>query len=101
MLGKDEGHFYITSDLICIFVFSENDDGDNKQSYQLYSLHALCHELRHRHQWANKSKLSEDEEEKDADNFATNFMKDNSKKIKKIMKWKSEWEVEEYIIDKR
>lgn len=95
ILGKDEGHFYMRSDLICIFVFSENDDGDNNQSYQLYSLHALCHELRHRHQWANKFKLSEDEEEKDADNFATNFMKDNSKKIKKIMKWKNEWEVEE------
>lgn len=91
--GRDEGHYYTSLDIICIFVFSENDDGENKQSYQLYALHALCHELRHRYQ---RTKGLTNYSEEDADEFATKFMADNSKKIKKIMKWKNEWEVEEY-----
>ena len=91
IFGKTEGTYNPNRDMINLFVFSENDDGDNKQSFQLYSLHALCHELRHRFQYNEKLEMSEE----DADRFATKFMSDNSKKIKKIMKWKNEWEVEE------
>ena len=90
--GKTEGIYNPNTDIISIFVFSENDDGDNKQSFQLYSLHALCHEVRHRFQYNAKLEMSEE----DADIFATEFMNNNSRSIKKIMKWKSEWEVEEY-----
>ena len=93
MLGKTEGIFYPLTSVICIFVFSENDDGDNKQSHQLYSLHTLCHELRHRYQSIHKTN---NHEELDADKFATEFMDNNSSKIRKIMKWKDEWEIEEY-----
>jgi len=92
ILGKTEGIYNPISDMISIFVFSENDDGDDKQSFQLYSLHALCHEARHRYQYNAKLDMSEE----DADKFATEFMDKNSKAIKKIMKWKDEWEVEEY-----
>ena len=91
IFGKTEGIYNPNTDIISIFVFSENDDGDNKQSFQLYSLHALCHELRHRFQYNAKLEMSE----ADADIFATEFMNTNSKSIKKIMKWKNEWEVEE------
>ena len=92
LFGKTEGIYNPNTDMISIFVFSENDDGDNKQSFQLYSLHVLCHEVRHRFQYNCKLEMSEE----DADKFATNFMDKNSNSIKKIMKWKNEWEVEEY-----
>ncbi|MDF2613130.1 MAG: hypothetical protein K0S71_916 [Clostridia bacterium] len=92
LFGRTEGFYNMGSDTICLFVFSENDDGEDKQSFQLYALHALCHELRHRFQYKTDTEMSED----DADNFATKFMDRNSHAIKNIMKWEDEWEVEEY-----
>jgi hypothetical protein len=91
LFGQIEGIYNPSFDLAIIYVFSENDDGDDLQSKQLYSLHAITHELRHRYQVVNKLKISE----KDADEFATSFVNNNSEKISKIMKWKDEWEVEE------
>jgi len=91
LLGKIEGTYNILFDRVCIFIFSENDDGDDIHSKQFYSLHALLHELRHRHQWKNSRNLNED----DADEFATNFLNNNSEKISKIMGWEDEWEIEE------
>ncbi len=75
-----------------LYLFSENDDGDDKQSKQLYSIHALTHEVRHR--WQIRNNYAGDEEI-DADEFATKFVNQNSKIIKKIMNWDDEWEVEE------
>ncbi|WP_070000922.1 hypothetical protein [Cellulosilyticum sp. I15G10I2] len=92
LFGRTEGFYNMGSDTICLFVFSENDDGEDKQSFQLYTLHALCHELRHRFQYMTNRIMSEE----DADNFATEFMDKNSRAIKNIMKWEDEWEVEEY-----
>lgn len=91
LLGKIEGLYLPILDRVYIFVFSQNDDGEDKQSKQLYSLHALTHELRHR--WQKHNKLPPNEE--DADEFATNFINKNSPQISRIMKWKDEWEVEE------
>lgn len=92
-LCKREGIcYYKFTTLIMIFVYSQNDDGEDKQSKQLYSLHALSHELRHL--WQMNNKFIGDKEV-DADIFATKFINDKSKKIAKIMKWKDEWEVEE------
>lgn len=92
LLGKTEGFYNMISDTLCVFVFSENDDGEDQQSFQLYTLHALCHELRHRFQYQTYRMMSEE----DADQFATQFMDKNSHAIKKIMRWEDEWEVEEY-----
>lgn len=91
-LGKREGIYFIKNDTVVVYVFSENDDGDDKHSKQLYSLHALIHEVRHR--WQDQTCFIGDEEE-DCDNFATSFLNGNSKKIAKIMKWKREWEISE------
>jgi len=91
LFGRTEGFYNINNDTICLFVFSENDDRDDKQSFQLYALHALCHELRHRFQYATHKVMSEE----DADTFATSFMDKYSYAIKNIMKWEDEWEVEE------
>lgn len=91
LLGRIEGSYLIYFDRIHIFVFSQNDDGDNLHSKQFYSLHALLHELRHRYQHLNNLFISED----DADKFATNFLNKKSKKISKIMNWEDEWEIEE------
>lgn len=92
ILGKTEGLYILDTDTVCVFVFSENDDGDDQQSFQLYSLHALCHELRHRFQYKTGKPMTEE----DADAFATLFMKKHARAIKKIMGWEDEWEVEEY-----
>lgn len=91
-LGQVEGVYLTTVDCVIVYIFSQHDDGDNKNSYQLYSLHAMVHELRHG--WQIKNKFVGDKEI-DADNFATKFVNENSKQIAKIMKWKYEWEVEE------
>lgn len=91
LAGQIEGIYRPPFDCIMVYVFSENDDGDNLQSQQLYSLHALTHELRHRYQVKNKMKISE----QDADDFATKFVNGNSGQISKIMNWSDEWEVEE------
>jgi hypothetical protein len=92
LLGKTEGLYILDTDTVCVFVFSENDDGDDRQSFQLYSLHALCHELRHRFQHKTGQPMTEE----DADAFATLFMKKYAHAIKKIMGWEDEWEVEEF-----
>lgn len=90
-LGKIEGIYYQYYDMVIIYVFSENDDGDNKHSKQLYSLHALLHELRHKYQYVNNKEFSEN----DCDKFATDFINSKSKFVADLMKWKDEWEVEE------
>lgn len=90
--GKVEGVYLESLDTVLVFVFSQNDDGDDVQSKQLYSIHALSHEVRHRMQIKNNYK---GDMEQDADNFATKFVARNSKKISKIMNWADEWEVEE------
>lgn len=92
LFGRTEGFYNALSDTICLFVFAENDDGEDIQSFQLYALHALCHELRHRWQYQTNSAVSEE----DADRFATDFMDRHSYAIKTIMDWEDEWEVEEY-----
>ena len=92
LLGRTEGFYNMKDDVICLFVFSENDDGEDQQSFQLYALHALCHELRHRFQYKTSRMMSEE----DADSFATAFMDKHSYAIKSIMRWEDEWEVEEY-----
>lgn len=90
--GKIEGFYSYLSKTVVLFTFAQNDDGNNKQSIQLYSLHALCHEVRHHYQARIKFK---GDKELDADRFATNFINNNSRKIKEIMNWRYEWEVEE------
>lgn len=92
-MGKVEGIYLKKIDTAIVFVFSENDDGEDKHSKQLYSIHALAHELRHRWQEKNKYKGNY---EKDADKFASKFVNGKSKKIARIMNWKDQWEVEEY-----
>jgi hypothetical protein len=91
-LGKIEGIYNELSDVAIVYIFSENDDGDDLQSKQLYSLHALTHELRHR--WQKQTNYKGDVE-KDADNFATEFINKKSATISNIMNWEDEWEVEE------
>jgi len=93
--GKTEAEFIEGSDTIIVYIFSQNDDGDDRQSKQLYSLHALVHELRHRYYTFNNIKISLKFEEEDCDIFATKFIRKKSKTISEIMKWKDEWEVEE------
>lgn len=95
-LGKLEGSYDASSDTVYICIFSQTDDGDDFHSKQLYSLHALAHELRHRYQEVkNLFANNEEKSEKDADWFATNFINYNSKRISKIMGWEDEWLVEE------
>lgn len=91
LLNKLEGLYLPIFDKVYIFVFAQNDDGNDKHSKQLYSLHALAHELRHKWQRECNKKSSE----KDADDFATNFINSNSSQISEIMNWEDEWEVGE------
>ncbi|AGL03341.1 hypothetical protein [Desulfoscipio gibsoniae] len=94
--GELEGIYDESSDAVYIFIFVQTDDGDDVHSKQLYSLHALVHELRHRFQAATNYLTNNDEKaEKDADQFATNFINRNSRRISKIMNWDEEWTVEE------
>lgn len=90
--GEAEGMYNRKLDYVYIYIFSQIDDGNNIHSMQLYSLHALMHELRHVYQAKTKNKIGN---EKDADYFATSFINNNSKKISRIMRWKDEWEIEE------
>lgn len=94
--GEIEGSYDESSDTVYICIFAQTDDGDDLHSKQLYSLHALAHELRHRYQ-AAKNFLAKDDEfsEKDADRFATKFINSNSARISSIMNWQDEWTVEE------
>ncbi|MHB8157410.1 MAG: hypothetical protein ACYDEQ_08475 [Desulfocucumaceae bacterium] len=98
LLGKLEGSYNQETDTVFIFVFAQNDDGDDLHSKQLYSLHALAHELRHRYQLVNNlftGESDEDASERDADLFATDFINTKAKKVSRIMGWKSEWQIEE------
>lgn len=94
--GEIEGSYDESADTVYICVFSQTDDGEDLHSKQLYSLHALAHELRHRYQ-AAKNFLTNDDElsEKDADKFATKFINGNSARISSIMNWQDEWTVDE------
>lgn len=93
--GQTEAEYIESVDTIIVYVFAQNDDGEDKQSKQLYSLHALVHELRHRYYTYHKTDISLKKEEKDCDKFATKFIKKKSAKISQIMDWEDEWEVEE------
>lgn len=96
--GKLEGSYNQETDTAFICVFAQTDDGDDLHSKQLYSLHALVHELRHRYQMVKGIFMDDEDEdmsERDADIFATNFINNNSGKISRIMGWKDEWQIEE------
>ncbi|ACV64536.1 hypothetical protein Dtox_3832 [Desulfofarcimen acetoxidans DSM 771] len=96
--GKLEGTYNQATDEVFVCIFAQDDDGDNFHSKQLYSLHALVHELRHRYQLVNNfltADVDEEKAEKDADRFATNFINRKSAKISNIMGWEDEWLVEE------
>ncbi|MEG6614867.1 hypothetical protein V6C27_00270 [Peptococcaceae bacterium 1198_IL3148] len=94
--GQLEGSYDPVGDVAYLCVFAQTDDGDDVHSKQLYSLHALVHELRHRYQFVNNYLINNDERaERDADAFATGFINGKSRKISKIMGWKDEWTVEE------
>ena len=98
ILGKLEGSYDQATDTVFICVFAQNDDGDDLHSKQLYSIHALAHELRHRYQAVKNfltSEADDDRSEEDADRFATKFVNHNAGKIKEIMGWEDEWTVEE------
>jgi hypothetical protein len=90
--GKVEGINDSEQDLVIIYIFSQDYDEYDRQDKQLYSIHALFHETRHR--WQEYTGFCGDDET-DADDFATTFINKNSKTISKIMNWKDEWEVEE------
>jgi hypothetical protein len=92
LLGKLEGTYSVISNRINVFIFAQTDDGEDIQSKQLYSFHALTHEIRH---YIQAREGFTGNKEKDADEFATKFIKRKSKQISKIMKWKDEWEVKE------
>lgn len=97
-LGRLEGSYDQSTDTVYLCIFAQTDDGDDLHSKQLYSLHALVHELRHRYQYVNNYLTADEDEEaaeEDADRFATRFINNRSKKISKIMQWKDEWTVEE------
>jgi hypothetical protein len=89
--SKIEGVYDPIFDKAIVFTFAQDFEEYDDIDKQLYSLHALTHELRHRFQIIKRMKISEE----DADNFATNFINKNSGNIRKIMKWKDEYEVEE------
>jgi len=94
--GELEGSYDQASDTVYVCIFSQTDDGDDFHSKQLYSLHALLHELRHRYQYEKNLFVDDDDgSEEDADRFATKFINSRSRKISKIMDWKDEWTVEE------
>lgn len=94
--GDLEGTYDEADDTAAIYIFVQTDDGDDRHSKQLYSLHALVHELRHRFQYVNNFLTNNDEKsEQDADRFATRFINGNSRRISKIMNWPDEWTVEE------
>jgi len=94
--GGLEGSYDEASDVVYLFIYAQTDDGDDRHSKQLYSLHAMVHELRHRYQYVKNFLVSDDaKSERDADRFATSFINNNSRKISRIMNWQEEWTVEE------
>jgi hypothetical protein len=92
--GKLEGVYHYPTRTVQIFVYAQDGGWHSKQ---LYSLHALVHELRHQYQILNDMDdyMSNKEQEEDCDKFATEFINSHSKKISKILRWKNQWEVEE------
>lgn len=90
LFSQVEGAYLPLTKTIMLFVFAQNEYKDF-QSSQLYSIHALLHELRHAYQWNKELKISEE----DSDNFATRYLNKHSKFFTKIMGWEDEWEVEE------
>lgn len=88
--GKIEGYYLPNSKTVIVYVFA-HEEYDDFQSSQLYSIHALLHELRHAYHKNKNIKGSEE----DCDNFATKYLNKNSKFFSKLMKWEDEWEVEE------
>jgi hypothetical protein len=97
-LGKLEGCYDEASDTVYVCVFAQTDDGDDFHSKQLYSLHAMIHELRHRFQAVRSmyaGSANEEKAEKDADKYATYVVNRKSGRIKEIMGWQEEWQVEE------
>lgn len=89
--GKTEGFYLNTEDMVVIFPFAQTDDGEDRQSIQLYSIHALLHELYHRKQEHHGEEMSEEKEEQEADKFATSFINQQSTLIARIMGWDDEW----------
>ena len=90
LFAQIEGAYIPSTKTVMIFVFAQNEYRDF-QSSQLYSIHALLHELRHAYQCNKELAVSED----DSDNFATKYINKNSKFFARIMGWEDEWEVEE------
>ncbi len=88
--GDIEGLYLPSSKTVILFIYAQADYKDF-QSSQLYSIHALLHELRHAY---HKNKGISGSEQ-DCDDFATKYLNKNSKFFSKIMKWDDEWEVEE------
>lgn len=88
--GRIEGYYLPNSETVIVYVFA-HEEYDDFQSSQLYSIHALLHELRHAYHKNQNIKGSEE----DCDNFATKYLNKNSKFFSKLMKWEHEWEVEE------
>lgn len=92
LLSKYEGIYFPQFDTIFVFVYAQNYKEYNKADKKLYSIHALLHESRHRWQYVNNF---QGDKERDADQFATQFVNNNSFKIFEIMRFKNEWKVEE------
>ena len=90
-MGKTEGFYLERGDIVVIFTYSQTDDGDDLHSHQLYSIHALLHELYHRSVSDQQLQLSDRQEECEADRFATKFINKKSRFISKVMNWEDEW----------
>ncbi|WP_312501364.1 hypothetical protein [Lacrimispora sp.] len=88
--GKIEGNYLPTSKTVIVYVFA-HDEYNDFHSSQLYSIHALLHELRHAYHNNKNIKGSEE----DCDEFATRYLDENSNFFSRVMKWEDEWEVEE------
>lgn len=89
--GKTEGFYLNKGDIVVIFPYAQTDGGDDRHSIQLYTLHALYHELFHRMQEHYGEPMTEEEEEAAADIFATSYINRESSLIAGIMEWEDEW----------
>lgn len=89
--GKTEGFYLSKDDIVVVFTYSQTDDQEDRHSRQLYSIHALVHELYHRKQAFSRRRMTDDEEEQAADRFATSFVNKQSAFLAKVMGWKDQW----------
>lgn len=89
--GKTEGFYLNAGDIVVICLYAQTDDGADLHSIQLYSLHALLHELFHRRQAHQGTPMSDENEETAADQFATSYINQQSALIARIMEWDDEW----------